>query len=684
MPKSVATWIILIGLGIATASAQLPQKFEFQTGEAMMKGKPHHAMVTPEGWITAGPSLRKIFELPETQIYCLESDGKASYVGTGPEGRLYKISAQGEHTLMIDSPEHTILSIWISKNQGLYAGTGPSGIIYYIRNEKQWETLVKTNEKYVWGIAGTEAGDLYAVTGSPGKVLKIKPDGSFTVLFESKEEHLLQIVRDGDSFLIGSSGSGLVYRLDRDDAVVPIFQADQNEISEIVVHKDYILIAAITAKTGQPQVDTGLDAVYKLDRQGAIEVIWENKDASIFTLASYEQDSWLLGTGDKGNLNLLTSSGELSLLAKDLGGSISDAVSRGDSFVLALFHPATVYELADDRKEASWYESEVIDAGSTATWGSLRAEFSASAPPAVQFKCRSGFTKEVTEHWSPWSQVAEHTLAVTCPPARFIQWAVDLPRLPNDQIAVRKVAITYTLPNHRPLLREIIIYPPSKGVYDRLAPAPMKVFFQDLPGGVRLQYNLNENEPAGLTKGRWLQLREMRTIGWSMLDNDGDLILSSLYYRQRGSKQWVKAVANWEENFYTIDTSLLSDGHYELKVVINDSPSNTLQSYGTDELIAAATMVVDRTPPLITAFTAQPGQGELVVRCTADDALSLLARAEIMTDGERWLCVTPKDGIMDSAHEEFHFSVKLSDLDDRNLFLRISDENQNHTVVSWP
>ena len=100
-------------------------------------------------------------KLKETQVWALVEDSAGNlYAGTGNEGKIYKIAADGDTTeLYYNSPEVTIYSLAIGPDNALYAGTGPDGLIYKITDATTPPTtLLNKGDKYVWALKFDAAG----------------------------------------------------------------------------------------------------------------------------------------------------------------------------------------------------------------------------------------------------------------------------------------------------------------------------------------------------------------------------------------------------------------------------------------------------------------------------------------------------------------------------------------------
>ena len=162
----------------------------------------------------------------------MEDSAGNLYAGTGNEGKIYKIAADGDTAeLYYNSPEVTIYSLAIGPDNALYAGTGPDGLIYKITDATTPPTtLLNKGDKYVWALKFDAAGNLYAATGTDGKIYKITPDGESSVLFDAEEKNIMTFLLHENGFYAGSSDNGIIYHITDDGTAKVIYQAKEKEV----------------------------------------------------------------------------------------------------------------------------------------------------------------------------------------------------------------------------------------------------------------------------------------------------------------------------------------------------------------------------------------------------------------------------------------------------------------------
>ena len=144
-------------------------------------------------------------------------------------------------------------------------------------------------------------------------------------------------------------------------------------------------------------------------------------------------------------------------------------------------------------------------------------------------------------------------------------------------------------------------------------------------------------------------------------------------FRLRGTERWLRLRENIEETQLNFDTSQLPDGTYQLKVTATDAPDNP--EMPLTDVKEGIEFQIDNTSPVVTSAT----EGDdVVVRVT--DALSPVGKVEYSADAQKWIRLTPVDGIADSTGETFR--LPKSTLTGKFVVVRAVDAFFNVTTES--
>ena len=120
-----------------------------------------------------GPATELLAETTSPFLWGIvaASDGSL-YVGSGNEGKVFKIDSAGKTTTFFDSTELEVHALALANDGTLYAATSPDGRIYKIDRSGKAAPFFDPEDKYIWSLALDRDGQLYAGTGEKGHDLQ--------------------------------------------------------------------------------------------------------------------------------------------------------------------------------------------------------------------------------------------------------------------------------------------------------------------------------------------------------------------------------------------------------------------------------------------------------------------------------------------------------------------------------
>ena len=122
---------------------------------------------------------------------------------------------------------------------GIYVGTSPQGKIYKVDATGKASVFFDPADRYIWSLAVDRSGNVFAATGDKGVIYKITPDGKGTVFYETKATHAMTLAFDTQGRLLaGTESPGRVFRIDPAGKPFVILDSSYNEIRTIRVDKD--------------------------------------------------------------------------------------------------------------------------------------------------------------------------------------------------------------------------------------------------------------------------------------------------------------------------------------------------------------------------------------------------------------------------------------------------------------
>ena len=219
MTRTLARRGLAAGLAVSFCTLALaagPGFWQVATQADFLRGDVDQLSIDEHGRLTLGPEVRRVFDGAVSVVWTLETrpDG-TTFLGTGNDGKVFKVGADGNGTLFYDSPELEVHALAAAPNGGLYVGTSPDGRIYRVDANGAATPFFDPDDKYIWSLATDAKGVLFAATGDKGTVYRITPDGKGEVFFQTKAVHAMTLrMEPSGTMLVGTGSPGRVFRVD--------------------------------------------------------------------------------------------------------------------------------------------------------------------------------------------------------------------------------------------------------------------------------------------------------------------------------------------------------------------------------------------------------------------------------------------------------------------------------------
>jgi sugar lactone lactonase YvrE len=676
----------------------------------MLKGEAKGVSVTDTGAIVLSPKLTEVFNTQQSFVWSSAVDSAGNvYLGTGNEGKIFKVGTDGKGTLFSDLAELDVNALAVGRDGAVYAGTSPDGKVYRIDSSGKAEVFFDPADKYIWSLAVLNDGSLAVGTGEIGKIYRVKsanatPESS--LFFDSSETHIISLAVDKSGNLYaGTDANGLVLRISPDGKAFALLDAALREIHELAVAPDgsvYALALSEAASTTRPtpttatgtaadgstavvaitsvenpenvqppksryELSAARSAVYRIAPDGSNEVIWSSAAVTGFSLYAHQTGNGvLLGTSDKGRIYNITRDGRETLLLQTNEGQVSRIVTDGKKLYATSSNSGKLYNFGGETVAEGIYESIVRDAKNSALWGRIWWNSGGN----VTIQTRTGNTAKPDETWSDWSAALTDQKGgqISSPKARFMQWRATL----RGSATLNDVSVSYLANNIAPEVLAIQLFPTGVGLFANPAP-PVDPNVENSgidPTVFGLPPVMSAPPRRAFQKGA-------KSLQWTAEDRNGDKLEYTLYYRGVAEQEFKLLRDNLRDNFFTLDGLALADGRYIFKVVAKDSLSNPLPLALSGERISEP-IEVDNTAPQVVAVGTPQVSGEKVrVTFDASDVSSFISRAEYSIDGGEWQAVYADDGISDSIKERYTFEITLKNAGEHSVTLRVFDDSGN-------
>jgi len=223
MPRLLPSFALFL-VAAATSLSAGPDIWRAATQAEFLKGDLEQVSVDEHGRLMLGPAIAKLYDTGAPFVWTAVDDGAGStYLGTGNDGKVFKVDSSGRGTLFHDAPELEVHALALAPGGGLYVGTSPDGRVYKVDANGAATPFFDPDEKYIWAIETDASGQVFVATGDPkGRVYRVTTAGAATPLFTTAATHIVSMARDGERRLVvGTESPGRVFRLDAEGRTFP-------------------------------------------------------------------------------------------------------------------------------------------------------------------------------------------------------------------------------------------------------------------------------------------------------------------------------------------------------------------------------------------------------------------------------------------------------------------------------
>jgi sugar lactone lactonase YvrE len=264
---------------ISAAFGEGTRTWEQSKFDELTKGTGTGVAIRSTGGLELAPTFKSLYATPSTYIWAIAADDSGDvYVAAGAPARVYRVTPNGEASIIFEPKELQVQALRTAPGGVLYAATTPDGKVYKLEHTsagKKTETEKKEKEKangdkdrdngkdkdkdkdsakpapdpswtstvyfepdrkYIWDLALDKSIYLYVATGDHGEIYRVTPKGEHSVFFKSDETHIRVLAFDAQQNLIaGSDGSGLIYRISPAGEGFVLYSAPKKEITALAL-----------------------------------------------------------------------------------------------------------------------------------------------------------------------------------------------------------------------------------------------------------------------------------------------------------------------------------------------------------------------------------------------------------------------------------------------------------------
>lgn len=701
-----------------------PGFWQAATQAEFLRGDLEHLSLDEHGRMRLGPRIDRIFDPSVAIIWTAveQGDGRL-FLGTGNDGRVFKVNPDGRGELFFDSAELEVHALAPASDGGLFVGTSPDGRIYKVDATGAATTFFDPEDKYIWSLAVAPDGTVYAGTGDKGTVYRITPQGEGTAFFATRTTHATTVVREGSGrLLVGTGTPGRVFRIDESGKGFLLLDTPYQEVRAIRLSPQGDVYVAAQNRPSQgneerpePQTDSPRPApvpsvsteitsitiidvpvppqpatppgarddrrgptggVYRVRTDGLWDLIWESREEAPYDVALEPDGGLLVATGARGKVFRLA--GNLlrpTLLARVAAEQATMLRRQKDRIWLVTANPGLVLALSGEHASQGTYESDVRDARTVASWGTLSWRAVSPRGARVEMSTRSGNTRTPDEAWSEWSapyNEADGSL-ITSPKARYLQWRAVLTAR-DESPTLTSVTAAYLQRNARPQVATITVHPPGL-VFQK----PFSTGETEIAGYDGGRADPQPSDPPGAPPGggapalgRRSFKKGLQTLAWKADDDNDDRLTFDVFYRREGETEWRPLRRGLSDPLTVWDTTSAQNGVYTVKVVASDELSHPPTAALKGEL-ESGSFDIDNTAPVVTIGKPRRERDETVIPIEVRDEDSALRQVEYSLDTQKWQSAFPADGLLDAREEKLEIRLGAAAGAGQNLVIRATD-----------
>lgn len=579
------------------------------------------------------------------------------YAGAMPGETLWKIDVGGKKATKVATLKdvETIWSLAVS-GDSVYAGTGPDGKLFKITKGTAKEVF-DTEDKRITALATTSDGAIWLGTSERALVFRYDPKTDKTrAMGDFAGNEISAIAATGGGVIVAANeltempAMGAKSATQVSDAEKP--NAPKGEPAKMPdvgstpgADKD----TPATAEVGRKGERKGKGALFRIGDDGRLEQLHALTQTYFTGIAVDKEGQVYAGAADKGRVYLVATDDSVATAFDVDERAVSHLWwdgAKGTNLAFATDDKPAVYRATGKASQAK-YVSEVFDAKSSSKFGKLTWQ----ATGKVVVETRSGNTAKPGPGWSEWAapgQVGKLGGGTTggkisSPSGRYLQFRVAFN---EDDASMRRVSAFYVPQNDPTDVEEVTVEPGGKESTPTLKDASARA------------------------------RNPVVRIKWKIENSDGDDTTYTVQVRRDGESEWRALVAGkapLTSTTYEWNTEAYQDGWYRAKVTSSDaaanSPDRTLTSTATSALFS-----VDNTRPTIDGLkVAYPK-----ATAKASDAINGLTEMAFSIDDGPWQLGTTGDGIFDDLSETLVVDMP-TDLAKGNhtLAIRVADASGN-------
>ncbi len=405
------------------------------------EGETDGTMVRSDGAVILAPPAEMVAQIDASIAWAIAADGDACWLAVGNPGRIYRWRPGEGVETVADIGSALVLSLLPDGSGGIWAGTGPDGRVLHLSADGAIQREWQLPEDYVWSLE-SHAGRVLAGTGTEGRIYALEDEAQLFAQLSGR--HVLDLLSAGDTLYAGvGDDQGVVFAINPEGHARSVFGCEEDAITGLALD-DLGRLVVTTAEDGR---------VFIVDADGDATEAWKADDDAL-GVAFASRMAWV-ATASDGQIVAVDEKARTAVAAQDEVSARITAISAGaDSVFAAASNPVRLWRLQPTAPAKGSYASEALDAERVSRWA--RVDWDAQLPgtATLEVDARSGNSRVPDDgSWSGWTRaLTTPGERLQAPAARYLQYRLRMAGTCAAGPELTRIAVSYLPRNRRPTL----------------------------------------------------------------------------------------------------------------------------------------------------------------------------------------------------------------------------------------